>query len=56
MPRPSQTISVIVRVVSEPDRQRIVLLDLRSQKVQEFDSWEAALKYLREVSVKRELR
>lgn len=56
MPSPSQTVTLIVRIVSEPNRLRIVLHDLRSQYVQEFDSWEAALKYLREVSVRRELR
>lgn len=56
MPRSSQTITVIVRIVSEPNRLRIVLHDLRSQFVREFDSWEAAVNYLREASERRALR
>ncbi|HLU83123.1 MAG TPA: hypothetical protein VKZ43_06945 [Trueperaceae bacterium] len=48
--------SVIVRVVEGREGRRIVLHDLRTRQVHEFETWEAALKFVQAISDKKGLR
>ena len=50
MTRSKVTTSFIVRVVEVRGGERIVLLDLRRNRVHEFRSWAAALRCVRRLS------